>query len=335
MRRECRCAKLLGTSKFFNGRSRFRICIGMSWRRAVSTIGLLLLVSSFRVSAEGDDSAWRKDLLQWRADHATELQKPEFWLSLIGLEWLKEGNNTLGADKSNDIQVRAKVPAHVAVFRLDNGKVALVAPRGGFPKDLFVDGKPATEQALRPDDQPPRTTLRIGTVAIIVLHRGDRYALRIWDSTAPTRTNFRGEHWYEPDAKYRIRAHWIPYTPAKTLDIPTVLGTIDKMPCPGAAEFTLNGKTLRLEPALESPDAKQLFFILRDTTSQTTTYGSGRFLYTGLPTNGLDKPGELLLDFNRAENPPCAYTPYATCPLPPKQNRMPVAIPAGEKRYHD
>jgi len=302
------------------------------WRR---TVGVLVVLSSLAAVGQTEDRAWRDELLTWRTTHAAELQKPEFWLSLIGLEWLKEGDNTVGAGKSNDIQVKAKVPAHVAVVRLDKGKVTLAAPQSGFPKNLSVDGKPATEQALRADDQPPRNTLRIGTVAIIVLHRGDRYALRIWDSTAPTRINFRGEHWYEPDAKYRIRAHWIPYTPAKTLDIPTVLGTIDKMPCHGAAEFTLNGKTFRLEPALESPDAKQLFFILRDTTSQTTTYGSGRFLYTGFPTNGLDKPGELLLDFNRAENPPCAYTPYATCPLPPKQNRMPVAIPAGEKRYHD
>jgi uncharacterized protein (DUF1684 family) len=159
--------------------------------------------------------------------------------------------------------------------------------------------------------------------------------LRIWDSTSPARSNFKGLHWYEPDSKSRIMAKWIPTLPAKTIAIPTVLGTIEKMPSPGVAEFSLNGKTMRLEPVLEAPDSKMLFFILRDTTSQTATYGSGRFLYTAFPSHGLDKPGELLLDFNRMENPPCAYTPYATCPLPPKQNRMAVAIPAGEKRYHE
>jgi uncharacterized protein (DUF1684 family) len=114
--------------------------------------------------------------------------------------------------------------------------------------------------------------------------------------------------------------------------IPTILGTTVEDKVPGAAEFTIDGKTVRLEPIVEDGS---LFFILRDTTSHSTTYGAGRFLYTELPSNGLDKPGELWLDFNRLQNPPCAYTPYATCPLPPPQNRLTVAIPAGERRYHD
>lgn len=115
------------------------------------------------------------------------------------------------------------------------------------------------------------------------------------------------------------------------MQIPTVLGTTVQDKIPGVAEFTIDGRTVRLEPIVEK---EQLFFILRDTTSHSTTYGAGRFLYTDFPSNGLDKPGELWLDFNRLENPPCAYTAYATCPLPPEQNRLQVAIPAGEKRYH-
>lgn len=302
--------------------------------RSHSLAALLLIVVPIAFG-QSNDATWRDDLAKWRTQHAADLQRPENWLLLIGLEWLKEGDNSLGADKSNTIAIKAKVPAHIAVFRLDKGKVTLRAPQDGFPKDLTVNGKPAAEQALRADDQPPRDTVRIGTVALIVLHRGDRYALRIWDATNPARTNFKGLHWYDPDPKFRVTARWVPYTPVKMLNVPTVLGTTLQQPSPGTAEFTLNGKTLRLEPVLESPDSKQLFFILRDTTSQTTTYGAGRFLYTGFPSNGLDKPGELVLDFNRAENPPCAYTAYATCPLPPRQNRMPVAIPAGEKRFHD
>jgi hypothetical protein len=296
---------------------------------------LVLIFCAASATAQTVDRAWREDLLKWRADHAADLQKPENWLSLIGLEWLKEGDNSFGADKSNDIRIKAKVPARVGVVHFEKGNVTLRAPQGGFPKEVLVDGKPAREQPLRADDQPPRSKVSAGPMSLIVLHRGDRYALRIWDSTAPTRTNFRGLHWYEPDPKARIKARWIPYVPPKILNVPTVLGTTLPQPSPGAAEFTLDGKTIRIEPVLETPDAKELFFILRDTTSQTTTYGAGRFLYTGLPSNGLDKPGELLLDFNRMENPPCAYTPYATCPLPPKQNRMAVAIPAGERRYHD
>jgi uncharacterized protein len=104
---------------------------------------------------------------------------------------------------------------------------------------------------------------------------------------------------------------------------------------PGIAEFILDGKTYRLEPILEKPGDKQLFFIFRDLTSKTETYGAGRFLYTPLPDQGLAQPGDVELDFNRAENPPCAYTPYATCPLPLPQNRLQVAIPAGQQRYHD
>jgi uncharacterized protein (DUF1684 family) len=119
------------------------------------------------------------------------------------------------------------------------------------------------------------------------------------------------------------------------LDIPTVLGTATHLPAPGVAEFTLDGHILRLEPVLEDPKSTDLFFILRDATSKTTTYGAGRFLYTELPDHGVSQPGEVWLDFNRLVNPPCAFTAYATCPLPPAQNRLSVSIPAGEQRYHD
>jgi hypothetical protein len=146
---------------------------------------------------------------------------------------------------------------------------------------------------------------------------------------------FHGLKWYPPDDAYRVTAEWIPYSPFKTITLATLVGTYYNQPVPGAAEFTLHGKTFRLEPVLEDPAVAKLFFILRDTTSKTTTYGACRFLYTGLPTNGLDKAGELVLDFNRLENPPCAYTPFSTCPLPPLGNRLPIALPVGEKRYHE
>ena len=189
--------------------------------------------------------------------------------------------------------------------------------------------------ALVADDADNPSKLTVGTISIIVINRDSRFALRIKDPQAQTRLAFHGLKWYPPNAVYRVKAKWIPYNPAKTLDIPTVLGTTTHLPAPGAAEFTIDGQTVRLEPALEDPKATELFFILRDTTSKTTTYGAGRFLYTGLPDHGVDKPGEIWLDFNRLFNPPCSFTPYATCPLPPPQNRLAVAIPAGEQRYHD
>ena len=168
---------------------------------------------------------------------------------------------------------------------------------------------------------------------MVILPRGGRYALRIKNSNAATRTGFHGLHWYPPDLRYAVTAKWIPSNPAHTLKIPTVIGTTLDLPSPGVAEFTLDGKTLRLEPVLESPHDTALFFILRDTTSTSTTYEAARFLRTVFPDHGLSQPGTLVLDFNQLYNPPCAYTPYATCPLPPEQNRLPIAIEAGEQRY--
>lgn len=278
--------------------------------------------------------AWQPELLNWRAERATRLQVPEGWLSLIGLEWLKEGENSFGSAADNRIQI-AKAPAHVAVVRLDHGALRLQPPAGGFPAELVVDGHPAQEQALYADDGATPSKFKMGKLTVILIHRDERIGLRIKDLDAPTRTGFHGLRWYEPDARYRVHAKWIPYNPPKMLDIPTILGTVDKLPAPGAAEFTVDGQVVRLEPVLEDPESKELFFILRDATSKTTTYGAGRFLYTDLPDHGVSQPGELWLDFNRLINPPCAFTPYATCPLPPPQNRLSVAIPAGEQRYHD
>jgi uncharacterized protein len=306
-------------------------------KKALAIVALAF-IGTIGVSSDTTTSAaWQADLLEWRSQRAAQLQAPEGWLSLIGLEWLKEGDNSVGSAADNRIRI-AKAPAHLAVVRLENGNLRLLSPQGGFPKDLIVDDHSPEEQTLYADDaaQPSKPSkLKIGTLTIVLIHRDQRIALRIKDLDAPTRAGFHGLHWYAPDTKYRVRAKWIPYNPPKTLDIPTILGTVDKLPAPGAAEFTLDGKVLRLEPVLEEPDSKELFFILRDETSKTTTYGAGRFLYTDLPDHGVSQPGALWLDFNELINPPCAFTPYATCPLPPAQNRLTIAIPAGERRYHD
>jgi uncharacterized protein (DUF1684 family) len=285
--------------------------------------------------ASGKQASWQRDLLAWRAERATNLQAPEGWLSLIALGWLKEGDNSFGSAADSRVQITGKAPAHIAVVRLEKGALRLLPPAEGFPKDLLVDGQPAKEQALLADDADKPSKLAIGTLTIIVIHRDDQFALRIKDLEAPTRAGFHGLRWYAPNAAYRVHARWIPYNPPKVLDIPTVLGTTTHLPAPGAAEFTVDGQVVRLEPVLEDPTSTDLFFILRDATSKTTTYGAGRFLYTELPDHGVSQPGEVWLDFNRLVNPPCAFTAYATCPLPPAQNRLSVPIPAGEQRYHD
>ena len=297
---------------------------------------LLLSLSALNATDTDSTATWKVTLLTWRADLAKELLQPNGWLTLIGLEWLKPGDNTFGSAPGNNLVVKAPTAAYLGVVQLNDKGLELLPPHGGYPRGLLVDGKvPENPQTLGSDDSEHPSKITTGTVTITIIHRGERYGLRIKDSKAPARTQFHGLRWYPPDETYRVPAKWIPYNPPHQVAIPTILGTEVKADVPGAAEFTLEGKTLRLEPILESPDDKELFFILRDTTSTTETYGAGRFLYTPLPDHGLTEPGELVLDFNRAQNPPCAYTPYATCPLPPPQNRLPIPIPAGQQRYHD
>jgi uncharacterized protein len=288
-------------------------------------------------AVQARDASWQREITSWREQHAAELQKPDGWLALAGLEWLELGDNSVGSAKDNKIHLPSSGPAYLGVLRLDGETITLNPPAGGFPAGFLIDGKPVQAQALHtdPDHDKNNPRLAIGTLNMYVIHRGERFALRIKDAKSSALTGFHGLKWYAPNQAYRVTAHWIPYAPQKTSTIATLIGTSYPAQVPGSAEFTLNGKTYRLDPILEDPEVAKLFFVLRDTTSATTTYGACRFLYTGFPDHGLDKPGELVLDFNRLENPPCAYTPYATCPLPPAQNRLPIPLPVGEQRYHE
>ena len=278
------------------------------------------------------ESAWRQRLQGWRADREKEIAGPDGWLTLIALDWLKPGVNSFGTAPDNQLRIGARAPDHFGLLTVSGSTVQLLSPRGGFPPGLMLDGNPAREGTLSADEAKPSTLTWHG-LTMIVLPRGGRYALRVKDADSPVRAAFHGLHWYAPDLRFTVEARWTPYTPPHTLRIPTVIGTTLDLPAPGIAEFTLHGKTMRLEPVLESPRDNTLFFILRDATSQTTTYQAGRFLRTAFPDHGLTAPGKLILDFNQLYNPPCAYTPYATCPLPPEQNRLPVALEAGEQRY--
>ncbi len=285
-----------------------------------------------KAAASSPASSDSKELLEWRSQRAHTLSAPDGWLTLVGLEWLKQGRNAIGLAPDNDLPLQGHAPQHLAVIDVQGAQLKLLAPQGGFPAHFLVNGQPAQEGPIQPDDSHA-SVLTHDNFSFVVLHRGDRYALRIKDAESPTRTGFRGLHWYAPTARYRVTARWIPFTPPHQEKIPTVLGTTLDLTAPGLAEFTLDGKTIQLEPVLEEPNAKQLFFILRDATSKTTTYQAARFLYAEMPDHGLDQPGSITLDFNRLQNPPCAYTPYATCPLPPYINRLAIAIPAGEQRY--
>jgi uncharacterized protein (DUF1684 family) len=160
-----------------------------------------------------------------------------------------------------------------------------------------------------------------------VIERGGRFALRVKDPESARRRSFRGLDWFPVRESYRVTARFVPYEPPKAIPIANVLGTVEPMPSPGYVVFSLNGREFHLDPVLEDPAAKELFFIFRDETAGKQTYPAGRFLYADLP-----KDGRVVLDFNKAYSPPCAFTSFATCPLPPRQNRLDVRIEAGEKR---
>ena len=304
--------------------------------------------------ATAEDDAWRQELEAWRAERARQVTAPDGWLTLVGMEWLKPGANSFGAGIDNQILVRAQAPNHMGVLLVSGGPppgktdapsllapnpatiqpvtIQLVAPAGGFPPDLTLNGAPAHEGQLVLNDVKPATIGWHG-VTMTILPRGERFALRIRDADSPIRTGFRGLNWYAPNPHFRVTAHWTPYDPPRIEKITTGIESTLDLPAPGIAEFTLDGQTLKLEPVIEDREGKTLFFILHDATNEITTYGDGRFFTTGLPDQGLDKPGTLTLDFNRIENPACAYTRYATCPQPPDQNELPVALEAGEKEY--
>jgi uncharacterized protein len=307
---------------------------------------LLLLIAGFLFICGADGRAqntpaaeagpWQQQLAAWRAQREKAVSAPEGWLTLAGLDWLKTGISSIGSSPDSQVRLPAAAPAHLGMLTV-SGKapdqvVQLLSPSGGFPPDVTLDGAPAREGALTVIGAKPSVIAWHG-LSLVVLKRGDRFVVRIKDTDSPARAGFHGLDWYAPDAKFRVTARWVPFKPAQIEEIPTVIGTTLKLRAPGLAVFLLNDEVINLEPVLEDPSGKTLFFILNDETSKTATYAGGRYLHTSLPDHGLDQPGNLVLDFNQLENPPCAYTEFATCPLPPEQNRLDIGLEAGERRY--
>ena len=254
---------------------------------------------------------YRAQIEQWRRQREAALRADGGWLTVTGLFWLHEGANSFGSASSNEIVLPVEPALRGGgTFVLHGGKVT-----------LRLDGQ---TRELRPDSAAAADMVRLGSLTMFVIRRGDRYGIRLKDANSSFRRDFKGLRYFPVDQAYRLQARFVP--DAKQIPIPNVLGQTEDMPSPGYVEFVLRGRKLRLTPVEESPDS--LFFIFRDLTSGSQTYGSGRFLDTDLPRNGA-----VVLDFNKAYNPPCAFTPYATCPLPPKQNRLPVPIEAGELTY--
>jgi uncharacterized protein len=273
------------------------------------------------------DEAYRAAVRKWRSEREARLKSDGGWLTVAGLFWLKEGDNRFGTDPGADIVLPAgSAPAKAGVFARKGERVTLTLLPGSSGR---VGGKPVEGPvALGADTSGASDVLEMGDLSMSVIERGGRYGIRLKDRNNAPRKSFTGLKWFEVEEEYRIEARWVPHPEPKPVEVPNVLGQIAPMPSPGYAEFTLAGKALRLDAVLEGPDAEELFIIFRDQTSGKETYGAGRFLYADLP-----KGGKVVLDFNKAYSPPCAFTPYATCPLPPRQNRLPVRVEAGELAY--
>ena len=272
----------------------------------------------------GADEAYRATVKKWRDERQARLKADGGWLSVAGLAWLKPGENRFGTDKTAAVVLPAgSAPPLAGVFELKGTETTVRLAEGTQAR---MAGLPLVGPAvLRPDSGD---VVELGSVSLQVIERGGRFGIRLKDKNAAARREFTGCRWYEVKEGYRIEAKWVPHPEPRPLKVPNILGQTESMPSPGYAEFKVAGTTVRLDGVLETPQSTQLWFILRDQTSGKDTYPAGRFLYAELP-----KDGRVVLDFNRAYNPPCAFTAYATCPLPPPQNWLAVKIEAGELNY--
>jgi uncharacterized protein (DUF1684 family) len=285
---------------------------------------LLLSISCARPSTKADGGSYEKEIEQWRAERLSSLKSDDGWLTLVGLFWLKEGGNKFGSDPSGDIVLPAgKAPASAGSLWLKDGAVRLEARQG---VEITHEGKPVSTLDLRSDDDEKPTVLSLGTLSFHVIKRGDRFGLRVKDRENPARLNFGGLQYFPLNDKWRVAARFERFDPPKSISITNVLGMEEQDPSPGTIVFEVGGQTYRLD-ALSEKGEEKLFIIFADATSGKETYGAGRYLYADPP----DASGKLIVDFNKAYSPPCAFTSYATCPLPPFQNRLPVSVDAGEK----
>ncbi len=268
--------------------------------------------------------AYTQEIQAWQAQRLQTLTKPDGWLTLIGLHFLKPGENTVGAASDNAV-VLAKGPAHLGAFTLEQNGMVRAAFNTGI--EARVEGQLRLAANLRDDTHGKPTMVTVGTVSMYVIDRDGKKALRVKDSEAESRKHFLGLDYFPIDPSWRIEAEWVPFEKPKEIPIRNILGNVSPAMILGKAVFTRDGHTYELLPIQEDPDAP-LFFIISDQTSGDQTYAAARFLYA-------DHPGEgkVILDFNKAQNPPCAFTPFATCPLPPKENQLPFAVTAGEKNY--
>ncbi len=284
---------------------------------------VVALMTSVAFSVAGGDDGYRVEIERWREKRLTTLKADDGWLTVSGLFWLKPGETKIGSDPSNDILLPARTPDSLGTLELADGR-ALFHPepgarvtRNGTP---FEGGEIHSDADLHPD------TLAVGDVKLILIKRGSRLALRLKDNQSPMRASFAGLRWYPPRAEWRVEAKFVAAPAATKLVLDTIVGESEAEDSPGYVTFEREGKVYKLQ-AIGQKDGS-LWFVFRDRTSGRTTHGGARQLYADAPKNGV-----VVLDFNKASNLPCAYIPYATCPLAPPQNRLSLAVEAGELKY--
>lgn len=281
----------------------------------------LALVSLTSALAQSDHV---KAIEKWRAGEEADLTKPDGWLTLAGLFWLKDGVDTVGAGPQFDVRLTDNFKqGKFGEIDFKNGVATLHVASG---VEAQCDGRPVSTLVLVSDEKGKPSEIRTGSQTFYLIQRENRFGIRLKDSESNARLTFKGQRWFPIDESYRVTAHLEAFPEPKELMVPNVLGGHFKMKSPGLLKFALKGKEYSLQPVLE--DDGSLFLIFRDQSNLSETDETGRFLYADKPVND-----EAVLDFNKAENPPCAFTPYATCPLAPSGNDLKVAINAGEKRY--
>ncbi len=279
-----------------------------------------------------DGPSYKAQIDEWHQKRINSLKSETGWLNLAGLFWLNNGKNSLGRGSDFDVAFPATdAPADLGSLYLENGNVRFVPKTGA---SILADGKPITEPLVifAPNTKP--TVLAHGSLRWFIIKRGDKYGVRLRDLESPYLKEFQTINRYPVDESWKLKARLETPTTPKTIPIIDVLGIVSQQPLAGTLVFERAGKTYRLDAVGEG---EKLFILFGDQTNAHETYGSGRFLYADRPVadNASAENGVVVLDFNQAINPPCAFTPYATCPIPPKQNKLAVAVIAGEKRYGD
>jgi len=296
----------------------------------VASAGLAATAAVLPLSAA--DAGYAADIEAWRQKREAGLKADGGWLTVAGLFWLKDGTNRFGSAPDNEIVLPASAPARAGAFVVRSREVRVRFPDGVSAtvdgQEVAVGARAAGGQLLHSDAAGKPEVVGLGPLLMHVIDRGGRLAIRLKDMNAATRRSFTGLHWFPVDEKFKVTARFVPHAELRPIAVPNILGQVEKMPSPGYAVFEMGGKEHRLSGVFESTGATELFFIFKDETSGRETYPAGRFLYSALP-----KDGQLELDFNKAYNPPCAFTEFATCPLPPKENWLAARVGAGELRY--